>query len=473
MKHVQTGGPPDGLSEWVEQARGGSREAMAELYRQTYRGVCGAVKTMIRSEEDVCDIVQDTYVKAFTHLDQFQPGTRFLPWVRQIAANTARDFLKKKRPTLFTDLASGEPEVLPAEEALADERSGVLPEQVLDQAETRRLLAEILDRLPEDQRLVIALFYYEERSVREIAALLDLSESAVKSRLLYGRRKIEKQVRALEKEGTKLYGLAPIPFLLLLFRGQKADAAVHPDGQVLRAVLDRTARASSPSASAAAGASGGGAGAGGLSAAKLGLIALAVAAVGGAGLFGASRLGAQPPETPPVAAVESAGPVLPSLTPSPTPEPTPVPDPVDLALEQYRLVLKQAGQYAYGGGTPTGNYRYALVQLEPEDPVPTLLLAQETDDFLFHTRLFRYDPDTGTLQQPGEPLEEGAGGGGSRSGLTLEGDGRGLRLTQVSGGTGACVLYRVTLRGDTLEQSEQWSGPMDQIPAEPGFREIP
>lgn len=100
----------------------------------------------------------------------------------------------------------------------------------MDRQETERLIDEILNDLPEEQRAVISMFYYEQQSVEEIAAELGVSKNTVKSRLNYGRKKVESEVRALEKKGTKLYGLAPIPFLLLLFRQMEAQAAELPAG---------------------------------------------------------------------------------------------------------------------------------------------------------------------------------------------------------------------------------------------------
>ena len=71
-----------------------------------------------------------------------------------------------------------------------DDRQTNIPEQVIDQAETKRLIQEIIDELPDDQRAAIGMYYYEEMSVREIAEAMGATENAVKSRLLYGRRKI-------------------------------------------------------------------------------------------------------------------------------------------------------------------------------------------------------------------------------------------------------------------------------------------
>ena len=99
-----------------------------------------------------------------------------------------------------------------------DERTENLPDARLADQETARLMNEILQTLSEDQRLVVGMYYYEQMSIKEIAKELNCSENTIKSRLSYGRKKIELQVKELEKRGTKLYGLAPIPFLLWLFK---------------------------------------------------------------------------------------------------------------------------------------------------------------------------------------------------------------------------------------------------------------
>lgn len=475
----------DGLAGLVALAREGNQDALAALYEKTYNGVFYTIKSMIKDEDTVLDLLQDTYVKAFTHLDGFQGDSKFSPWVRQIGANTARDYLKKKKPMLFTDLAAGEEPDEPVEEHFADLDAGNLPDEVLDRAETTRLVREIIDGLPEDQRAVIGMYYYQEMPVKEIAAALGASESAVKSRLLYGRRKIEAQVRDLEKKGTKLYGLAPIPFLLWLMGAQEAQAAQLPNGQILQNVLASAgqagaAGAGTASATGAGAASKGGtaaavgakAAAGGLGAAKLGLIAVAAVAVIGAGVYGVSRLsqptaGSGENSNSSVSVSDGSAPVQ--------TEEDPADQALEQALEQYRLIVSQADSYSYSPYpvTPTGSYRYALVQLETDDPVPTLLLSQEGDDYSNRVRLFQYDPNSNQVIQPEESLEEYSGGGGYASGLSLQGDGMGLRLTEISGGTGSTDITRITLSNGSLVREKQWSGRMDAIPQELSFIDIP
>ncbi len=278
------------MKEQIERAKHGDQEALSALYEQTYNEVYYTVKSMIKEEDMVFDILQDTYIKAFAHLDTFQ-GERFGAWVRQIAANTARDHLKKKRPLLFSEL-SDEGET-PVEELIEDEHPDHLPEQVIDQEETTRLVREILDDLPEDQRAAIGMYYWEEMSVKEIAQAMGATENAVKSRLLYGRRKIEKKVLELEKRGTKLYGLAPIPFLLWLLRGQ---GEVVPNGQIFQNVMAASSEKTLGAAAAGVAAKT----AAGFSGAKIALITVLSVVILGAGTFSAVHLLNQkePEETP-------------------------------------------------------------------------------------------------------------------------------------------------------------------------------
>ncbi len=233
--------------ELIQRAEKGDQEAITVLYQSTYSTVYKTVHAMVRDEDTVLDIVQDSYLKAFRSFSQLDAPEHFGAWMKRIAANKAKDFLKKKKPVFFSEMAGeGEEEDVPD---FLDEYPDHSPEAVMDQNETTRLINEILDTLSEEQRLVIGMFYYEEMTVREIAELLECSENTVKSRLNYGRKKIEAKVRELEKKGTKLYSLAPIPFMLWLFR-QDAQAAELPSQAVL-SVLQSTCAQTAASASAA------------------------------------------------------------------------------------------------------------------------------------------------------------------------------------------------------------------------------
>lgn len=345
-------GQAQGVSrELVERAKNGDQEAVSQLYNTTYNQVYAAVKTMIKEEDAALDIVQDSYVKAFQSLSQLQEPEKFRAWVKRIARNRAIDSLRKASPVLFSSMSEEEGGMVEFE----DDRVENLPEVVVDRQETARLIGEILDSLSEEQRVAVSLFYYEQMSVREIAQLLGVSENTVKSRLSYGRKKIEAQVRDLEKRGTKLYSLAPLPFLLLLFRNLDAQAAqMAPNAAVLQNVQQSLSASGAgeaggaPSTAAKAettAAKAGGTAAKGLAGKIIaGVVAVAVLGGGAAGIFALNQKSDPPaPEPSQTVQEEADSPETESQLPQ---EESPEQEPGNTlqAMEIYQPILTEYGQ---------------------------------------------------------------------------------------------------------------------------------
>ncbi|MBE5996823.1 MAG: sigma-70 family RNA polymerase sigma factor [Lachnospiraceae bacterium] len=232
----------------VAAAAAGDNHAITELYNRTYSSVYHTVKFLIKDDDTALDIVQDSYLSAFRHLATLKEADKFGPWVKRIAHNRAVDYLRRAKPVMFSEMVSDD-----SEETVdfADDRPENSPDMVIDRQETARLMGEILDSLPEDQRACVTMYYYEQLSVKEIAEELDIPEATVKSRLIYGRNKIESQVRALERRGTKLYGFTPIPLLLVLLHSYTVQAAEMPAGQVLYSVLSGLAAGTAGTGAAA------------------------------------------------------------------------------------------------------------------------------------------------------------------------------------------------------------------------------
>ena len=208
----------------VTEAKAGDEAAFTELYERTSSLVYRTIRSMIGDEELVWDVQQDAYLRAWRSLDSLEAPEAFLPWLRRIAVNTAVNALNKRVPLTFTDLAGEEDGQEPE---LPDPDPAGQPELALDRKETSRLVRELLKELPPEQQAVVGMYYYEDMPVKDIAELLHVSPSTVKTQLSRGRKRIEAGVRALEKRGVKLYGLSPLPFLLALLRrlepGQAAE----------------------------------------------------------------------------------------------------------------------------------------------------------------------------------------------------------------------------------------------------------
>jgi RNA polymerase sigma factor, sigma-70 family len=520
------------LSEFVKRAKTGDRDAITVLYEKTYTQVFYTVKSMIKDEDAVFDILQDAYMKAFAHLDSFKGDDKFLPWVKQIAANTARDWLKRKKPLLFSELNTDEDQDMKFEEQIEDDRDENIPEKFIDQQEMVRIIREIIDNLPEDQRASIGMYYYDGMSVKEIAAAMGASESAVKSRLKYGRDKIEAKVIELEKNGTKLYGIAPFPFWLLLMNSLKNYAPeLSPNVNVLKAVLESIVKTSATGATiktagdiaqtatetsktaagtaastatggaaatgavgtattaSATGATGVGAtaskaatakgigalaaGIGGLGATKIAVIVLLSSALIGGSVFGVTQLIKLSNEQAVEATLEEDDEEPKSKESSESEESseesTVEISPQAEALEQYKLIISNAAGYDYyNGDFPLeGNYKYALVKLQENDSVQTLLLGAKTVRESYYIRVFRYDPGTKTVHQPAEVIDEGMVSRSVVTGVNMMADGNGIHWISTARGDGETTLERVTLDGDVLRKELVYTGGFDaELPAE-------
>ena len=225
-------------TEAVQKAMKGDQEAYTYLYEKTYTKCFYLAKKFLNSEHTAQDIVQDAYVKAFKSLNTLEDPEKFPSWIGTIVSNLSKNELKRRKVTLFSETENEDGQDI--SDTFVDDRVSVQPEIVMDQNETTRLMKEIIDTLTDEQRICVTMFYMEQMSVKEMASVLEVSENTVKSRLNYGRQKIKDKVLDLEKKGTKLYGLAPIPFFLLLLKEDVKAAQATPIPSMSAAVSSAT-----------------------------------------------------------------------------------------------------------------------------------------------------------------------------------------------------------------------------------------
>lgn len=197
------------------RAKAGDQGAFTELYEITSPAVYRAVRSMVQDEDLAWDIVQESYIRAFRSLDKLEANEAFLPWLRRIVVNETARATAARRPLCFSELSDEDEEAL---SELPDTGTDSQPELALDRQECARLVREILADLPEQQNVIVGMRYYEDLSIREIGELLTLTPGTVKTQLHRGRKHVEERVRALEKQGIKLYGLSPMAFLVALLR---------------------------------------------------------------------------------------------------------------------------------------------------------------------------------------------------------------------------------------------------------------
>ena len=238
-------------TELVIHAQKGNQQAITALYNLSYKPAYAVAFKMTGNEDDAFDVLQDAYIKAFNSLDQLTDPSGFIPWFNKITANKCKDFLRsKKNVIMFSDMEydNGEDSF---ELEFEDESTAFQPEERADYSDTKRLVAEMLDNLPADQKMVLLMYYVQEMSIKEIAEALDISENTVKSRMSYGKKKMRAQAEDMEKKGYKLRvsAVAVIPFLIWMLREFTGAVAISP----MSAAIGTAAGAAAAGTSAAAG----------------------------------------------------------------------------------------------------------------------------------------------------------------------------------------------------------------------------
>lgn len=313
------------LRELVEQGRRGDPQARETLVRLAQNKVYYHCKKMLKKEEDAQDAAQDVLIAMLTGLDKLKEPAAFWGWVNGITANRCRHLLSAPHTEWQIPESEEGDSLLDSVEDL-DET--LVPEKALDNEETRRMILDLVDALPPEQRMCVLFYYYDEMSVREIAQAMDTSEGTVKSRLNYARKSIKAGVEDYERKGVKLYSVSPILLLLYFLRREAEGTAL--DGTAAAAMAGRVlaqagsaagaAAAETAAGGAATGASTGAGAAGTAAGAAAGISVKVVAAVlagavvvGGAAVGLASRSGQE---------VEPAASDLPGVVQSEKPEDT-------------------------------------------------------------------------------------------------------------------------------------------------------
>jgi RNA polymerase sigma-70 factor, ECF subfamily len=188
-------------SALVTRAKAGDASAFAELVNHYDRRVFRMAKQITQNEEDAEDVLQETFLKAYSHLDDFQGNSKFYTWLVRIAVNEALMKLRKRRSDktvpLDEPIDTGE-DVVAREIAVWDEN----PEDTYSQQELGKILDDAVQSLKPAYRTVFILRDIEEMSIEETAEALNLSISAVKSRLLRARLQLrDKLTRQFKRKG--------------------------------------------------------------------------------------------------------------------------------------------------------------------------------------------------------------------------------------------------------------------------------
>ncbi len=217
------------LQSLTQRAANNDEGAITALYNHYEKPMIRYARNYVSNNEDAQDAVQNAFINAFRHISSLEDGSKFEAWLRRIVRNEATSLVRGKlqnSTTYFTDMEDEEGNM---QYDPSDEKIESRPDLVLDQQTTKELIVKILDSLPEEQRLVTMMYYYEHLTMKDIAEELDIPQSTVVGRINTAKKNIKTSVLSLEKtDGIKLYSLTPLTFFLYLLSllGQTDPASI-------------------------------------------------------------------------------------------------------------------------------------------------------------------------------------------------------------------------------------------------------
>jgi RNA polymerase sigma-70 factor (ECF subfamily) len=179
----------------IEEARRGEQAAFGDLVLRYERRLVSVILRFVRDVELARDLAQETFLRAYERLDQFDPSRRFGPWLFRIGVNLTLDYLRKRKRRGWASLFSESLMEKPPDPAVPD------PRQALDLEQEVRL---VLDQIPEKYRTVLVLRDLENFSTSEIAAIVSRKEATIRWRLAEARNRFQKLWR-------KRHDLADVP----------------------------------------------------------------------------------------------------------------------------------------------------------------------------------------------------------------------------------------------------------------------
>ena len=196
----------------VARARDRDEAAIRAIIKANNRLLYRLARGILRNDSEAEDVVQETYVRAFTHLDSFRGDSSLATWLARIAMNEALGRLRSQRPTVeLASLPSGAIEAQIIQFPLA---ASIDPEKTMAQREIQNVVEHAIDELPEPFRLVFITRVVEGMNVEETAEILDLKPETVKTRLHRARTMLRENV---ERK------IGPVAMEAFPFAGRRCD----------------------------------------------------------------------------------------------------------------------------------------------------------------------------------------------------------------------------------------------------------
>lgn len=204
--------------EAVRRVLEGETALFETIMRRYNQRLYRVTRAILRNDSEAEDVIQDAYVRAYEHLDQFAGKAAFSTWLTRIAIHAALARRRRSRRVEELETVNMKEDCIPTLESSTPD-----PEAQTAQSQARHFLEAAIDALPEDYRTVVVMRDVEEMNVAETAASLEVSEAVIKTRLHRAHAMLRKEL--YERAQGRVADLYP-------FLGARCD-------RIVKAVLER------------------------------------------------------------------------------------------------------------------------------------------------------------------------------------------------------------------------------------------
>ncbi|MBN6187539.1 RNA polymerase sigma factor SigW [Aneurinibacillus sp. BA2021] len=177
----------------IQKAKNGDRDAFAELVDLYKDKVYHVSYRMLGNRQEAEDVAQETFLRVYANLDNYDPQYKFSTWIYRIASNLSIDTLRKRKKNLSIDAEISGTEGVDWHDRLADTSKG--PEEEVLTDELQEEVQGAIMGLSPKYRAVMLLRYIEDLSLQEISEAVQLPISTIKTRIHRGREALRKKLR--------------------------------------------------------------------------------------------------------------------------------------------------------------------------------------------------------------------------------------------------------------------------------------
>ena len=214
--HHDVSGDNSDVLKAVEQLKAGDEEGFNNLYFSTYNFVYSRARYILNDEDEALDLVQEVYMALYNDIGSLKDDSKIYSWIGAVTFRQAmKIFRKNKRQVLLSEEAEGMFDRIQDDELTPEE--GVMDTQDVD------VIQGCISKLSPEQKAVILAYYFDGLKVDEIAAIMEISEGTVKSRLYLARKNLKKLILDQEeKQGYRLHVFGA-PALIFVLKGMLND----------------------------------------------------------------------------------------------------------------------------------------------------------------------------------------------------------------------------------------------------------